>query len=356
MVNTAASGVTTVANTGKKGIFTARKGVTTVAQTAGKGVTTVASSAGKGVTSVAQTAGNGVTTVVSTAASGATGVGKTLSRATTGQSSSTPKIRVTEKSNEKDVFCSDLYAVDYVLDEIKKVKENTQLTTISFEDIATRGNQDIFKAAINLITETATRPDSANNPAPITNKYERDWESITFLECISSAEDYQIYVDEKKEFQALLRKMLKKKNIVAMPIKFQTKIEIHSFMNMKDAMELLDVIGKDPTILAVKFPHLSKERKKIPAQVVNHFDHTTLEFKETASPIEINIRYGGKQTTDQSKAATRIIKVCAQRLKKIAEQLDSGYLPPLSTGDESQQSFSEMDASFRMAESSLKSL
>ena len=302
---------------------------------------------------MAQTAGKGVTTVASTAASGATGVGRTISRATTGQSSSNPKIRVAESSNEKDVFCSDLYAVDYVLDEIKKVKEDTQITTISFEDIAMRGDQDIFKAAINLITETATRPDSANDPVQSTNQHERVWESITFLECISSAEDYQIYVNEKREFQALLRKMLKKKNIVTMPIKFQTKIEIHSFMNMEDAMDLLDVIGKDPTILAVKFPHLSKERKKIPAQVVSHFNHTTLEFKETASPIQINIRYGGKKPTEQSKAATRIIKVCAQRMKKIAEQLDSGDLPPLSMGEESQQSFSEMDASFRMTESVL---
>ena len=324
----------------------------TVAHTATVGVTTVASTAGQGVSTVAHTAGKGVTTVASTAASGATGVKNTLSKAA-GVNHTSSKARVVESSNAVDVFCSDLYAVDYVLGEITKVKENTKVTTITFEDIAMRGDQDIFKAAIQLIAETAPRPDGPTDSGTGANRYERQWESITFLECISSAEDYTMYMHEKKEFQALLRKLLKAKNVVSMPIKFQTKIEIHSFMNMEDAMELLEVIGKDPTILAVKFPTLSKERKKIPAQVVSHFDHSTLEFKETASPISINIRYGGKKPTEQSKSASRIIKVCAQRLRKIVEQLSSGDLPPLSMGDESQasfnqSSFSEMGESFRM--------
>ena len=370
VVSTAGKGVTKVASTGVKGVTTvaqtAQKGVTTVAQTAQKGVTTVATTAASGVTTVATTAASGVTagasiaantakTGASMAAGAATGavgeVGKSISRATTGNS--VEKRHVSRNANEMDIFCSDLYTVEYVMEEMEKVKKTTDITTITFEDCATRGDQNIFKAAINLITETAVRLDNAEGGPKKANKFERVWEAITFLECISSAEDYAIYTSEKKQFQALLRRMLKMKGISSMPIKFQVKIEIHSFMNMEEAMALLDVIGKDETILAVKFPHLSKEKKKIPGQVVGHFDPTTLEFKETASPILINIQYGGKKPTEQGKSAIRIIKVCSQRLRKVAEQLSSGDLPPLGAADESSSntSYSEVGSSFRITAS-----
>lgn len=339
---TAQKGVTSVAHTGVKGVTTVAGGVKTVASTGVNAVATVGEVGVKGVTTVASTGVKGVTNVAGAASGAVGGVTRTLSKMKTNE-----KKHVREADlNARDIFCSDLYTVDYVIGAIEDVKKKREITTVTFEDCSMRGDQAIFKAAIHLITETAVKVDDAE-----INPNERVWQSITFLECISSAEDYDIYTSEKKQFQALLRRMLKMKGISSMPIKFQTKIEIHSFMNMDDAIQLLDVIGKDPTILAVKFPHLTKEKKRIPGRVLDHFNSTTLEFKEDASPILINIRYGGKKTTEQTKAVTRIIKVCSQKLRKVAEQLKSGDLPPLGEEESSSsESYSEIGTSFRMSE------
>lgn len=230
--------------------------------------------------------------------------------------------RPCSKPNEMLIFCSDLYTVDFVLEEISQCKKTQLVDTVVIEDLILRNNEKLNKAAVNLVYKTTLPPkdefDLEDDEVLPHTPYERAWKSMTFSDCITSAEDYQNYSELKKEFQGNLRKVLKKRGVNKMPIKFAAKVEI-SFLDMNEMIELLHEIEHDKTILDVKFPDVCKDIRKLPSALANRFDEDTLEWKDDAEPVEIHIKYGSKPKTKKNskKRPNLLVRQCSLKLEHI---------------------------------------
>ena len=103
------------------------------------------------------------------------------------------------------IFCSDLYTVDFVLEEFSKCKKAPIVDTVVIEDLMLRNDERLNKAAINLVYKTTLPPkdefDLEDDVVLPRTPFERAWKSMTFRECISSADDYQKFIELRKELQ-----------------------------------------------------------------------------------------------------------------------------------------------------------
>ncbi|CAB9505684.1 expressed unknown protein [Seminavis robusta] len=346
VASTATNAANTVAQTAANGVNlvgdTARTGVTAVGTTALSGAHLAGTTVLTGANLVGTKALTGATTAVTAAAlaattgvgtvgqvgqfglHGATNLAHTLSGGSLhGSSHHSSRRGYIDDVTEMDVFCSDLYSNEFVLEEIQKAKKDPLITKLTIEDLIMRDNDKLMRAAVNLVSKTTLTPkddefdefaddDEEHLPA---GPYERNWERLTFCDSISTAEDYQFYTERKKEFQGDIRKVLKKKGVVKVPIKFTAKVEI-AMLDMNEMIDLLQEIEHDTSIISVKFPYECKDIKKLPTKLINKFDLLTLRWKEDADPVEIHIKYGTKKPT-QGKRPTLLVKQCSIRLEHI---------------------------------------
>ena len=148
--------------------------------------------------------------------------------------------------------------------------------------------------------------------------FERAWECIRFCDCITNAEEYVKYQEKKRNFQAALRQTLKKKGIISkFPLKFESRVEIHPFTDMHDVVELLNKIEADKTVLECKFPDMCNDIRRLPRELLRHFDQETLEVKEDQDPVEIHIRYSSKRVKE-GKRPTLLVKQCSNKLLRVS--------------------------------------
>lgn len=226
--------------------------------------------------------------------------------------------------NEMDIYCSDLYTVEFVLEEIAKCKKSPVVDTLVIEDLILRDEEKLLKAAINLVYKTTLPPkdefDLEDDVVLPRTPYERAWKSLTFCECITSAEDYQTYTEKKKEFHDSLRKVLKKRGVSKMPIKFTAKVEI-AMLDMNEMIDLLHEIENDKTVISVKFPDVCKDIRKLPSALADRFDEETLDWKDDAEPVEIHLKFGskpaGKGKDGKKKRPTMLVRQCSLKLEHI---------------------------------------
>ncbi|CAB9505683.1 expressed unknown protein [Seminavis robusta] len=349
---TGANLVGTTARTGANLVgTTALTGANLVGTTALTGANLVGTTALTGANLVGTTALTGATTAVTAAAlaattgvetvgqvgqlglTGATNLAHTLSGGSLNgsphHSFSRSRRGCIEDLAKMDIFCSDLYSDEFVLEEIKKAKKTPLITKLTIEDLIMRDNDKLMRAAINLVSTSTMTPkddefdefeDDEHLPS---GPYERIWEHLTFCDCIGTAEDYQFYNERKREFQDNIRKVLKKKGVVKMPIKFTAKVEI-AMLDMNEMIDLLQEIEHDKSIISVQFPHECKGIKKLPAKLVNKFDEESLRWKEDAEPVEIHIKYGSKKPA-KGKRPTLLVKQCSIRLETIVLSSGKGW-------------------------------
>ena len=60
--------------------------------------------------------------------------------------------------NEMEIYCSDLYTVEFVLEEIAKAKKTQCVDTLVIEDLILRNDDKLNKAAVNLVYKTTLPP------------------------------------------------------------------------------------------------------------------------------------------------------------------------------------------------------
>ncbi|CAB9505682.1 expressed unknown protein [Seminavis robusta] len=342
--NTALSSVTAASDTAVTGAQQASATVRAGADLVG---TTALTSAATAVTAAALAATTGVGTVGQAGQiglTGATNFATTLTGSLHGSlhgslnnSFSGSRRGYIEDIAKMDIFCSDLYTDEFVLEEIQKAKKNPLITKLTIEDLVMRDNDKLMRATLNLVSKSTMTPrdefdefDDDEEHLP-SGPYERDWGCLTFCDCIGTAEDYQFYTERKKEFQGDIRRVLKKKGVVKMPIKFTAKIEM-ALLDMNEMVDLLQEIEHDKTIIDVQFPYETKDAKKLPAKLLDRFDELSLQWKEGADPVEIHIKYGTKKPT-KGKRATHLVKQCSIRLEHIVMSLNQGWTFKGDLGD-----------------------
>lgn len=230
--------------------------------------------------------------------------------------------RALGKVNEMEIYCSDLYTVDFVLEEFGKCKKAQIVDTLVIEDLLLRDDERLNKAAVNLVYKTTLEPkdefDLEDDEVLPRTPYERPWKSMTFAECITTAQEYQVYSENKKEFQSSLRRVLKKRGVTKMPIRFTAKAEI-AMLDMNEMIELLHEIEHDKTILDVQIPGICDDIRKLPTSLASHFDEETLDWKDDAEPVEIHIKYGSKPASKKKvkKRSTMLVRQCSLKLEHI---------------------------------------
>lgn len=347
-----------VAGVGNVAVEAASAGVN-VAATAGKAGVNVAATAGKAGVNVAATAGKAGVQLGKTAVdAGANGV-RTIS------GRNTPK-RKPGVEHTMEIYCSNLYTREFVLGEIEKARKDKNIVNLHFEDMILRESPEITEAATKLLLDTAgsfremmddssarhssrrtsilpkARDSNTSNASGRSthgilggkksshgpsDDIQRAYESITFTECISSADDYKLYKEEKEIFQENL--LGRKKIRDNVPVRFKAKIELHTMMGGEDVKELLKTIEKDEEITNVAFPNIrAKDPKRIPHMFMKNFVPKTGEWKEDALSIEIQLRYAGMDnmasalekesgffTEDQLPKPIKLITRCIRRLE-----------------------------------------
>lgn len=244
-------------------------------------------------------------------------VGRTISGASV---DSRVSQRPFEKDNEMQIFCSDLYTVEFIKEEITRCKQNIRVDNLLFEDLIVRDDEAVLKAARKLVRATSMAPpepdsddDTEDELEFMPRGFERLWKRVVFCDCITNAEEYVKYQEKKRNFQAALRQTLKKKGITKFPIKFESRIEIHPLTDMQEVVELLDKIEADKTIIECKFPYMCNDIRRLPKELAKRFDRETLEVKQDQDPVEIYIRYSSKPVK-KGKRPTLLVKQCSSKL------------------------------------------
>jgi hypothetical protein len=291
-----------------------------------------------GVTAVTSAGG----AVTKTAAATAGNVGRSLATKA-GSNGARRKGAATTMAGCMEIFCSDFYTEQFVLDEIDKARKDSKIVSLKLEDLIQRQSVLISKAVTQLLLDTAVtnqemEDDESEKIMDTSWKsvgrrhstVKRKWTEVSFTEAISDSMAYQAFVKQKAAFQKVLQSSSNKILTTKVPIKFKAKIELHTLMAVEDVLELLQEIEKDTEITNVDFPMLSRNHKKVPAVFTDYFDVDAMTWKDGASPIEIHLRYGDQDVTledfdhksaflcmdDKEKVATDVIKQCRCRLDK----------------------------------------
>ncbi|CAB9513714.1 expressed unknown protein [Seminavis robusta] len=335
----------------------------TVAATGGAvGKTAVAAggAVGKAGGAVGKTAIVGASMGVTAVASAGGAVGKTaastLKRTSSGNGLRRRRQQQAEDVTSMEIFCSEFYTEQFVLEEIEKAKKDSKVIFLKFEDLILRERPKLFQAATQLLRDTATtmedvademiqdESDMDNSWRSIgsrsrgrrntnnSNNIKRIWSEVSFVDAISDSIDYQAFVHGLDTFQ----KKLKLKNVTGVPIKFKAKIELHTMMSVSAVLMLLKEIEEDETITNIEFPSLSRNIKKVPAGFIKNFDVNAQQWKEDATSMEIWLRYGEQDLLNGSRGHNSsayalnvldddddddispqdIIKACRRRLDK----------------------------------------
>ena len=240
-------------------------------------------------------------------------VGSLRSYSSGGKRRTIKKKGVVEKNQEDTqlIYCSNMYSVDFVLEELKKCETSPSIVNVGFEDLIERNEGVTIQAVKTFLVDTTDattvlQASGARNIslAPINgdktpkNKkattqkgpQKRVWQSIAFTDCISDAEDYRAYLEKKKKFLAGLNRLLSMKKMnLTLPIVFKAKIEIHSMLGVFDIIELLQQIERDEGISKAKFPGFSGNLSQIADEFAKSVDAESLEW--TGQPVEIILRY-----------------------------------------------------------------
>lgn len=254
------------------------------------------------------------------------------------------KIEQRMNQTESSLFCSDMYTPDFILREMSKIKANENIVKVNIEDLILNGNPVIMKSATEFLVETAATIDNYDaaekrgsnhreqNPSRgksilprqskrKENKVEtlpREWQSIIFLDSISSAQDYQDYLEMSKEFGTSLQRHLAMKNLTLdMPICVETKIEIRNTMDVVTIVQCLQEVSKDKSLSRMEFPDFpSKDKRGIAKEFIKMINPESMEWDGYS--IEILLFYH-QQKKKQKKGddLNKPHKIIAELLKEI---------------------------------------
>lgn len=250
---------------------------------------TASAAAEAGVTVAAGAAGT-VTTAAGHVGGTAAQVGGTAMRAVSGRRGHSPK-RGGTNDREMGIFCNDLYTEEFILGEIEKVRKNKNIINLLIEDLIVRENQNLAEAMIQLILDTAAPIDYEASPGSkgAKNDFSRIYESITFVDCVSSSSEYKKYAEGKKVLQKQLQG--KEKIRECAPMRFKAKVELHTMLTGDEVKGVLRDIENDETVTGIDFPQFTREQKKVPKLFVQNFDVEAGEWTADAMSIEIQLRY-----------------------------------------------------------------
>ncbi|CAB9523199.1 expressed unknown protein [Seminavis robusta] len=272
------------------------------------------------------------------------------------------QVQSPEEVFDKTVFCSDLYTREFILEEFKAVAENGEIYNLTFEDIIERNDAKLLQTAKVMLVDASMELADKNKtlrgrpipthdiPTLITAGEEgedeeeehiqmtfvkRPWEAITFIGCISTARDYKQYLDKKHQFQADLNRLLAVRRLkYALPIRFKTKLEIHSMLPVFSILKLLQEVARDSHIAKLRleggvvagFDEARDHPRRVAKQFAKLVDPVAMEW--TGPPVEIFLRYGGEdmnirtsrtklepEDDDDENHATEVLRACARALE-----------------------------------------
>lgn len=195
-----------------------------------------------------------------------------------------------QNANSAEIFCNDMYTVEYVLDALVTVGKNPEIYNIVLEDLIERNNPKITQAVQDLFVQTtrsakmsekeiqaakdldsckdlrnahrsrSCSPKKGRSLSPMRsstgkNKAKRRvWKKISFVDCVSDSQSYKVYLSQKRNFVSVLTRFLRIQGFQNdLPVVFEAKIEIHTLLDGLTILELLQAIQRDTTVTRVQF-------------------------------------------------------------------------------------------------------